>query len=61
MLMSEERRRAKRDRFVYLMTPGWFLERGILFGHWDTGKNNKAFPQHDAAVIVDAPGVFLTA
>jgi len=59
MLTSEEHRRAmKRERFIYLMTPGWFIERQSLFGHWDQGKINETFPRHDAAVMVDALGFY---
>lgn len=52
------RKDLKKERLIYLMTPGWFKERERLFGHWDRGKINETFPRHDAAVIVDALGFY---
>ena len=59
MLASEqEREKIASGRKIYWLTPGWVRYWKIIFSNWDTGLANETFPNHDAAVVLDAFGDF---
>ena len=59
-MLAEESEREKigGDRKIYWLPPGWFEYRKVVFKNWDPGMANETFPQNDAAIMLDAVGVF---
>ena len=59
MLASkEELKTMSGGRKIYWLPTGWFEYRKAVFKFWDAGLANEMFPKHDAAIMLDALGVF---
>ena len=59
MLASrDELKNISGGRKIYWLPSGWFEYRKAVFRFWDAGLANEMFPKHDAAIMLDALGVF---
>lgn len=52
---KDERRKLSQSEEVYWLTPGWIEHREYVFGDWDEGLADAAFPKYDGgALVLDA-------
>jgi len=56
---KEQRAEMSPSTEVYWITPGWIEHREYVFGDWDEGLADAAFPKYDGgAIVLDAVGYY---